>query len=216
MCDKLREVLNPSLLKKINFVTYGLMCFGLILRFFTADSEYTGFNKTPTFLFICQFIITIVFILFLISGEIHKPAGLLLCFPLLMSRLGRGTIILMLSMPITNLLNFWCALIAIFCSIVGIINMSVGWHDAAVELKFAEEGVPDPELGGKPGGGNPDANARSKQYELPQSSEKKSAPAAQRPPPVASAPPAGAPPANAPPAGRDVVLEDPFMQDVAL
>ena len=142
------------------------MCFGLILRFFVNDDEASGFNNTPAFLFICQFILTIIFILFLISGEIHKPAGLLLCFPLLMSRLGRGTIILMLSMPITNFLSFWTVLIALICSAVGILNMSIGWRDAAVELKYAEDGVPDPELGAYPGAGAADPS-RGKHYELP-------------------------------------------------
>ena len=95
------------------------------------------------FLFIIQFILTVLLVLMLISGEIHKPAAVLVCFPLLMSRMGRGAIILMLGLPITNFLEFWTAVIAIVVACVGILNMSLGWRDGVVELKFANDGVPD-------------------------------------------------------------------------
>ena len=66
-----------------------------------------------------------------------------MCFPLLMSRVGRGSIILMLSLPITNFLDMYTAVIAIFCAAVGILNMSLGWRDGIVELKYADEGMPE-------------------------------------------------------------------------
>ena len=79
----------------------------------------------------------------LISGELHKPTAILMCFPLLMSRVGRGAIILMIALPITNFLEAWTAIIAILCAAIGILNMSLGWRDGVVELKYAEEGVPE-------------------------------------------------------------------------
>ena len=102
------------------------------------------------FLFIIQFILTVLLVLMLISGEIHKPAAVLVCFPLLMSRMGRGAIILMIGLPLTNFLEFWTVVIAIVVACVGILNMSLGWRDGVVELKFANDGVPDWRAGGIP------------------------------------------------------------------
>ena len=95
------------------------------------------------FLYICQFVLTILLVLMLICGEIHKPAAVLVCFPLLMSKVGRGAIIFMVSLPITNFLDFWTALVAIICACVGVLNMSLGWRDGVVELKYANEGIPE-------------------------------------------------------------------------
>lgn len=119
------------------------MFLGLILRFFVAEEEDNGIGRTPMFLYILQFVLTILLIMMLISGEIHKPAGILMCFPLLMSRVGRGAIIFMLALPITNMLEAWTAIIAIICAAVGVLNMSLGWKDLPIELKYAEDGIPE-------------------------------------------------------------------------
>ena len=147
MCPTgIEDFFNPiqnKRLKILNFFTYGLIGFGLILRFFVSDSGDNGIGRTPMFLFIIQFVLTILLILMLICGEIHKPIAVLVCFPLLMSRVGRGAIIFMVSLPITNFLDFWTVIIAIICGCVGILNMSLGWRDGVVELKYANEGIPD-------------------------------------------------------------------------
>lgn len=130
-------------LKIVNFITYGLIFTGLMVRFFVRDAEDGGIGRTPMFLYIIQCILTILLVLMLISGEIHKPAAVLVCFPLLMSRVGRGAVIFMLALPLTNFLEAWTAIIAIICACVGVLNMSLGWRDGVVELKFADEGVPD-------------------------------------------------------------------------
>ena len=119
------------------------MLLGLILRFFLSEEDDGGIGRTPMFLYIVQFFLTVVLVLMLISGEIHKPAGILMCFPLLMSRVGRGAIILMLSLPLTNFLEAYTAILAIICACVGVLNMSLGWRDGVIELKYAEEGVPE-------------------------------------------------------------------------
>ena len=127
-------------------------------------------------LFAVQMVLTLVFILMLISGEIHKPAALLLCFPLLMSRVGRGAIIMMIALPVTNFLDAVTAVIAIIGTAVGVLNISIGYNDGPVELKFAEEGVPDEPIGGAgvrtdpPVGGQATVPPRpnQKQYEMTQ------------------------------------------------
>ena len=126
-----------------NFIIYGLIALGLILRFIVADEDDNGVGRTPTFLFIVQLILTFIFIGMLICGELHKPVALLMCFPLLMSRVGRGAIIIILSLPVTNFLDFSTVLIALIGAVVGGINISLGWHDGPVELKYAEEGIPE-------------------------------------------------------------------------
>ena len=98
---------------------------------------------TPTFLYIVQFIFSYVFLMLLVMGEMHKPVPILLCFPLLMSRVGRGIIILMVSLPITNFNEAVCAIIAIICSLIGILNMMLGCRDGQVELTYAKDGVPE-------------------------------------------------------------------------
>ena len=100
-----------------------------------------------------------------IVGEMHKPAPLLLCFPLLMSRTGRGAIIFMLALPVTNFNDFWTALIAIIAAGIGFFNMYIGANDGPVELKFAEEGIPDSVFGGASEPTSPPAD-RKTNYEM--------------------------------------------------
>ena len=145
--QKLKEFFTPPRLRVLNYVAYGLMAFGMILRFLVTAEEDSGIGRTPFLLFIVQFVVTYAFIAMLIMGEMHKPAAILLCFPLLMSRLGRGSIILMLSLPITNMLEIGTTMIMIICACIGIFNMILGWKDGPVELKWADEGVPDQETG---------------------------------------------------------------------
>ena len=66
-----------------------------------------------------------------------------MCFPLLMSRVGRGAIILILALPVTNFLDFSTVLIALIGAAVGVINISIGYHDGPVEIKYANEGMPE-------------------------------------------------------------------------
>ena len=141
--QKVEEVCTARTLRIANYVCYALMALGLILRFITSAPEDAGIGGTPAFLYIVQFLITAIFIMFLLFGEFHKPTSILLCFPLLMSRVGRGTIIMMLSMPLTNFLDAWTSMIAIICAFIGFVNIYLGWKDGPVELKYAEEGMPE-------------------------------------------------------------------------
>lgn len=107
------------------------------------DEDDSGIGNTPTFLFIVQFVMTFVMVGLCILGELHKPSSIMMCFPLLMSRTGRGAIILAVSGPITNFGDFFTALISIIGISVGILNISLGCNDAPVELRFADDGVPE-------------------------------------------------------------------------
>ena len=142
MCGSCAEWFTVQRLKVINFIAYGLIILGLILRFFNAD-DGKGIGKTPAFLFITQVALSCIMVTLLILGELHKPVSIMVCFPLLMSRTGRGTIIVMIGAPVTNFLNFFTAVISIIAISVGILNISLGCNDAPVELRFAEEGLPE-------------------------------------------------------------------------
>ena len=143
MCQKIEEFFTPPRLRIVNYVAYGLMAIGLILRFIISAPEDSGIGDTPAFLFVVQFILSYLLIMLLIMGDLHKPAGILLCFPLLMSRMGRGAIIFMIALPVTNFLEAWTIIITIISGAVGVLNMSIGYRDSPVEPKFAEEGVPE-------------------------------------------------------------------------
>ena len=127
----------------LNYCAYGLIALGLILRFIVSGETDRGIGDTPSFLFIVQFLLSYVLLGLLILGELHKPTSILLCFPLLMSRTGRGAIIFMIALPVTNFNEMWTAIIAIIAASIGFFNMYIGYHDGPVELKFAEEGVPE-------------------------------------------------------------------------
>ena len=141
MCnsDKLHEILRDKRLRNLNFVAFGLVILGLILRPISSGDEDSGVGNTPTFLFALQFIITIIMLILLVMGELHKPTTFLICFPLVMSRTGRGAILLMISLPLTNFESILTVLLAIICSTIGVINIIMGFHDSPVELKFAED-----------------------------------------------------------------------------
>ena len=119
------------------------MLLGVLIRFFVSESTDEGIGETPQFLFISQAILTFLFVGLLVCGELHKPAAIMMCFPLLMSRTGRGVIIVMFSLPLTNFLEAYTALIMIICVTMGSINIALGCKDGPVELKYAEEGVPE-------------------------------------------------------------------------
>ena len=228
MCLAIREVCTTDRLRITNFIAYGLLILGIVLRFILSESDQEGVGDTPTFLFICQLVLTTIFVLLLICGEIHKPAAILYCFPLLMSKVGRGSIIIMISLPVTNFLDVVTAIIAILCAIVGALNIVVGFNDGPIDLKYADGGIPAAANAGPaskpahdPTGGFP---PRQVNYEM----QPRGPPTSQGgPPPGPPAqqnfgappqPPMGPPPgANQPPPGqqRQVVMNDPFM-DVKL
>ena len=162
MCQFVKDILTPPRLRVTNFVVYGLLILGLILRAIVADEDDDGIGRTPTFLYIVQLVLTILFVGMLICGELHKVPAILMCFPLLMSRAGRGAIILILSLPVTNFLDFSTVLIAIIGATVGVFNISIGSHDGPIEIKYANEGMPE-EFGAvstnsASQGGNPTSN----------------------------------------------------------
>ena len=52
MCQFLKDFLTPPRLRVTNFVVYGLIILGLILRAIVSDEEDDGVGRTPVFLYI--------------------------------------------------------------------------------------------------------------------------------------------------------------------
>ena len=55
-----------------------------------------------------------------------------------MSRSGRGALIMMLGLPITNFTDIWTVFIAAIVVTIGVINFMIGFRDGPVELNYAE------------------------------------------------------------------------------
>ena len=132
MSQFLKDFCTAPRLRITNFVTYGLIILGVILRAIVSEEEDPGVGGTPVFLYIVQLVLTLMFTGMLICGELHRPAAILMCFPLLMSRLGRGIIIIVLSLPVTNFYDFSTALITIVATAVGVMNCIIGFRDGPV------------------------------------------------------------------------------------
>lgn len=143
MLNVLKEFLTAPRLRVTNFISCGLIVLGIILRFVVSDEEDEGVGGTPTFLYIVQFLLTLLFVTMLICGELHKSPVILRNLPLLMSRSGRGVIMLFIALPVTNFYDFITVLIALVAALIGILNICIGYHDGNVELKYADEGVPE-------------------------------------------------------------------------
>ena len=143
MSAMLKEFCTAPRLRITNFVACGLIILGVILRAIVAADEDEGVGGTPVFLYIVQLVLSLIFVGMLICGELHKPAAILMCFPLLMSRAGRGVIIMVLALPVTNFYDFSTALIAIVCTAIGVVNISIGFRDGPVQIKYAQDGVPE-------------------------------------------------------------------------
>mmetsp|Transcript_11947 Transcript_11947/g.15270 ORF Transcript_11947/g.15270 Transcript_11947/m.15270 type:complete len:164 (+) Transcript_11947:1-492(+) len=137
------DLLTPPRLRITNFIVYGLIVLGLILRAIVADEADYGVGRTPVYLYVVQLVLTLLFVGMLVCGELHRPAAILMCFPLLMSRVGRGAIIIILALPVTNWLDFSTVLIALIGAAVGGINIAIGFEDGPVEIKYANEGLPE-------------------------------------------------------------------------
>ena len=176
MSQMLKEFCTAPRMRITNFVTYGLIILGVILRAIVSDEADEGVGGTPVFLYIVQLLLSIVFVGMLICGELHKPVAILMCFPLVMSRVGRGVIIIILALPVTNFYDFSTALIMIITTVIGAVNIYIGFNDGPILLKYAQEGMPEDNGAGgvgNPGGAVPGQSGqnpppRAEQYEMQQ------------------------------------------------
>merc|ERR1712013_67476 len=91
--------LTPTSFKILNFAACGLIIFANVLRFFVSEKGDDGIDGTPLMLFFIQTILTIMHALFVICGELFCPPVLLANYPLLVSRMGRGAIIILIALP---------------------------------------------------------------------------------------------------------------------
>ena len=137
---KCEITLTPNRLKVINLITCGLIVFTNILRFFVKDDS-DGINGTPLMLFLVQTVLTITYGVFIVCGELFCPPILLANFPLLISRSGRGALIVLISLPLMCA-NGWIILLVVVTTLIGLLNVWLGWKDPPVTLKMANEGKP--------------------------------------------------------------------------
>ena len=93
-------------------------------------------------IFFIQTILTVMHALFIISGEILAPMALIAQYPLLMSRVGRGSIMILLGLPLFAP-DFFIWLCVVPILLIGILNVWIGWGDPPVTMKMAKEGRPE-------------------------------------------------------------------------
>ena len=137
---KCEMTLTPNRLKVINLITAGFIIFTNILRFFVKDDS-EGINGTPLMLFVVQTVLTVTYAVFIVCGELFCPPILLANFPLLISRTGRGALIILISLPLMCA-HFAIILLVVLTTLIGVLNVWLGWKDPPVTLKMASEGKP--------------------------------------------------------------------------
>ena len=130
MLDKI----NGKTISIINIVFVVLMNICLLLRFFLSPEGMDGVGGTPTFLFLIQFISTIAFSILIVLAELKKGETILGYLVIFRSRSGRGTVMLMCGLPVTNWHNWFIGLSAILISLVAVLNLLIGWSDEPLKL----------------------------------------------------------------------------------
>ena len=97
-----------------------------ILRYFIRDETKEGIDNTPIMLFFVQTVLTVIFSILIICGELFMPAILMCYFPLLASRSGRGCLIIMTALPTIGP-HFGVVVLILLFLIIGALNVWIGW-----------------------------------------------------------------------------------------
>ena len=119
-----------------------LIIFTNVLRYTVRDPAKEGFDGMPTMIFFIQTVLTMMHAVFIIFGEMMAPMGVIGQYPLLMSRVGRGSIMVLLGLPLLAA-NFFIWLCVVPILLIGVLNVWIGWNDPPVTMKIAREGRPE-------------------------------------------------------------------------
>ena len=133
---------TPTAFKVLNISAAALIIFTNILRFVVKPDDKEGIDGTPVMLFIVQTILTVLHAIFIICGELFWPLVILANYPLLVSRMGRGIIIVLVAVPLLSW-NFFIIVLVLLIILIGLLNVFAGKNDPPVTLKMAKEGVPE-------------------------------------------------------------------------
>ena len=150
---------NSTILAVFNFISFILIIACAVLRVFWKDEEKEGFSGVNPFLYFIQVGTTVLLTVFLALGELQKSELVLGAFPLLMSRAGRGVIMMMVALPLTQWSDGAIASAVIFVTLVALFNIMVGQGEPALQFD-----------GGKITNGKPQAhenNAGGQQAQQP-------------------------------------------------
>merc|ERR1712194_624575 len=133
---KVEVKLTEKTLGCINTVACSGIIFTNLLRWFVKSDTKEGIDGIPIMLFFVQTVLTIMFAVFVICGEFRKPLMLVQNFPLLVSRLGKGALIILVTIPLIGP-NFLVVLLCILICLIGALSVWLGWSHGPVTLEEA-------------------------------------------------------------------------------
>lgn len=127
----LRAKLDEKKMRIINFVSYGLIVFTILMRILTAEDVEGRYDHVPSGFFWMQIVWTLIVVAFLVMGEIQKPLNMIAKFPMIISRKGKGVILIATALPlIAN--NIWAFILCSIIILVGAFNIFIGWGDKII------------------------------------------------------------------------------------
>ena len=133
--------LTEKKLGALNTVACAGIIFTNILRYFVKSDKKEGIDGIPILLLFVQTVLTIMFAVFVICGELRKPLTLVQNFPLLVSRTGKGIIIILVTVPLIGL-NFFVILLCLLICLIGALSVWLGWSHGPVTLEEARNPLP--------------------------------------------------------------------------
>ena len=79
-----------------------------------------------------------MFAILVLCGEFRAPLVVLQNFPLLISRTGKGFIIILVTIPLIGP-NFYIVVLCILISLIGALSVWLGWSNGPVTLEQARD-----------------------------------------------------------------------------
>ena len=128
-----RVFLNARKMKCVNCTTCLGITFTNLIRYIIANDDGDEENESPPGLFLLQTCLILVHCTLIICGELKIAPNLTHHYPVFQSRIGRGIVIILISVPLFIENKLVVLTVSLFI-MIGLLNIFLGWNDPPFKL----------------------------------------------------------------------------------